>query len=316
MSSRMFTMPTIEHNLADRLRDNGYGVWLFDYRSSPDLKRRAKQANVNFPLDSIAREDWPTAIAAIRDRVDQEAEIHAIGHCVGSLSLLMALAYGTAPGLRSAVCMQFLMDVDTGGWAKFKAHIGLASLLRALDVHRLVEDGDPKILNRLLDCVLRTSQYATGAIIAPEERCGNVICRWLYAIFGPTHLHAQLNDATHEHLRSLFGFAPVEVMGQISEIIKAGRVVDDHGNNVYLRPENLARMALPIQFIVGQDNELFRPETSIRTMERLQKANPSVPYQWVEIPHYGHLDCVVGRNAAFDVYPHILAHLKAASSAG
>jgi cholesterol oxidase len=212
--------------------------------------------------------------------------------------------------------MQFLMDVDTGGFARFKARVHLAWLLMAAGVDRLLEDGDATLANRLLDGVLRTSQYATGAIIAPEERCSNVVCRWLYAVFGPTHRHCQLNEDTHEEMRSLFGFAPVEVMEQISEIILAGQVVDDHGNDIYLRPVNLKRMALPIQFIAGRDNELFRPTTSIRTYERLVDANPDVAYEWVEIPNYGHLDCAIGRNAAVDVYPHILAHLERVSASG
>jgi cholesterol oxidase len=314
MSSAMFTVNTTEHNLADVLRDEGYGVWLFDYRSSPDLMRHYGRANVSFPLDSIAREDWPTALDALRKRIGPDAPLHAVGHCVGSLSLLMALAYGSVDGLQSAVCMQFLMDIETGGWGRLKARIGLAWWLRALSIHRLVEDGKATVPNRFLDAILRTSQYATGAIIAPEERCSNVVCRWLYAIFGPTHRHCQLNDATHEEMRRLFGFAPVEVMQQISQIILAGRVVDDHGNDVYLRPDNLKRMALPIQFIVGRDNALFRPETSRKTYDRLVKANPDVPYKWVEIPGYGHLDCVIGRHADVDVYPHIVKHLRGSAA--
>ena len=43
----------------------------------------------------------------------------------------------------------------------------------------------------------------------------------------------------------------------------------------------------------------------------MKQAHPSQQYSWIQIPEYGHLDCIYGRNAVHDVYPHILKALDA-----
>ena len=43
----------------------------------------------------------------------------------------------------------------------------------------------------------------------------------------------------------------------------------------------------------------------------MKEAHPSQQYSWIQIPEYGHLDCIYGRNAVHDVYPHILKALDA-----
>ena len=43
----------------------------------------------------------------------------------------------------------------------------------------------------------------------------------------------------------------------------------------------------------------------------MKEAHPSQEYTWIQIPKYGHLDCIYGKNAVHDVYPHILKALDA-----
>src|SRR5690606_11832131 len=100
MSATSFLVDTVETNLAEHLVKEGYDVWLFDYRACIDLP----SARTQFTLDEIATVDWPTAVAEVR-RVTGADSVQAVGHCVGSVSLLMALGAGLAD-VRSAVCMQ------------------------------------------------------------------------------------------------------------------------------------------------------------------------------------------------------------------
>jgi cholesterol oxidase len=69
-------------------------------------------------------------------------------------------------------------------------------------------------------------------------------------------------------------------------------------------------MRLPLFFIHGERNECFLPESTERTVAALSAANGSEFYARRVIPRYGHIDCIFGRNAARDVYPHVLAHLE------
>src|ERR1039458_119455 len=75
---------------------------------------------------------------------------------------------------------------------------------------------------------------------------------------------------------------------------------------------HLDRLAIPISFIHGAQNECFLPESTETTMNDLIKANESKFYQRHVIPGYGHIDCIYGKNAAKDVYPFVLEHLEAA----
>ena len=89
-------------------------------------------------------------------------------------------------------------------------------------------------------------------------------------------------------------------------MVQAGRLVDRQGHDVYLPAIN--RLAIPITFLRGADNGCFLTRGSELSFELLRVSNPGVPYARHVIPDYGHIDCIFGKNAAADVYPHVLAH--------
>ncbi len=45
------------------------------------------------------------------------------------------------------------------------------------------------------------------------------------------------------------------------------------------------------------------------TVKFLSEKNGPDLYNRVVIPNYGHIDCIFGKNASHDVYPHIANHL-------
>ena len=72
----------------------------------------------------------------------------------------------------------------------------------------------------------------------------------------------------------------------------------------------MERLAVPITFIHGAENATFLPESTEITYQLLCEKNGSEFYQRYVIPKYGHIDCIFGKNAVRDVYPHILVHLE------
>ena len=71
------------------------------------------------------------------------------------------------------------------------------------------------------------------------------------------------------------------------------------------------RLAIPITFIHGEKNECFLPESTERSVRRLSEVNGAQFYRRQVIHGYGDIDCILGRDAARDVFPLIADHLEA-----
>ena len=68
-------------------------------------------------------------------------------------------------------------------------------------------------------------------------------------------------------------------------------------------------MQLQICPLSGEKNSCYSPEGTFRTFNLAKEAHPDQEYSWIQIPGYGHLDCIYGKSAVHDVYPHILKAL-------
>ena len=296
MSAMSFIGGTVETNLAEHLVAKGYDVWLFDYRAGIDLP----SSSTAFTLDDIATVDWPTAVAEVL-RVTGASSVQALGHCVGSVSLMMALGSGNLPDVRSAVCMQFTLHPVTSLLNQTKAALGVGALLGNIGLDRVAPFTGGSVLRKGLDLGLRAVPMPAG------ERCAKPVCRWINAIYGCTHTHDQLNDATHDQLDNMFGVGNLRALDHMAVIMKARRAVAADGADAYVaHPE---RMRLPILLVQGERNYIFHPEGSLRTLRWLQDANDAALYERVVLPGYAHLDALVGRDAASDVFPAVSSHL-------
>jgi cholesterol oxidase len=91
-------------------------------------------------------------------------------------------------------------------------------------------------------------------------------------------------------------------------LTRKGHLVTASGDEAYV--PNVDRLDIPIAFIHGAENETWLPESTERTINWLRENNPEQLYTRHLIANYGHIDCIFGRNAAKDVYPHILDHLE------
>ncbi|HEY2022901.1 MAG TPA: glucose-methanol-choline oxidoreductase, partial [Paraburkholderia sp.] len=127
--------------------------------------------------------------------------------------------------------------------------------------------------------------------------------------------HAKLNDTLHANLQELFGIHDIAVFKHLAAMVRAGKVVDANGDDVYFTGANgtrgLAGMRLPIGFIHGEKNETYLPESTALTYDMLRNRFPEQPYERHLIPGYGHIDCMFGKNAPVDVYPVIVQYLNA-----
>jgi cholesterol oxidase len=296
MSSHSFLASTIEQNLTEFLAERGYDIWLFDYRAGIDLP----SARTEFTIDDIAQVDWPAAVSQVLELTGRE-NLQAFGHCVGSGSLLMAMLNGLR-GVRAAVCAQFPMHPSTSVFNQVKSGLHTAGIFSRLGVKGMAPDIRPTLPDELLDITLRTLPMPA------EERCGQAVCRWINAIYGCTHRHAQLNDATHRALNEMFGFGNIDSLQHLSLMMRKGLAVTHTGGTDYFdHPERLAATSLLL--LQGSQNYIFHPIGSLKTLQWLQEHNPGGDYQREVLQGYAHLDAIVGTKAAIDVYPRVVNFL-------
>ena len=301
-----FATTTVDENLVERLVKANYDVWLFDCRASPHLVQNDDPSTANFSIDDIVLHDWPKAVDYVRG-VTGTQSVQVVAHCVGSMSLLMALATGLE-GVRSAVCSQLTLDAPTNSVSVLKAWLRVADFFHLLGMPVLDTDARDTPLNRALDVVLRLNPVLRG------ERCHNPVCRRIFGIFGPSYKHEQLNEATHRAIHSWFGRSSDIAFKQLAAIVRVGHAVDRYGGERYL--PGIDRIDIPILFLAADENEEFFPSASALTMRRLRQRNDPSLYTREVLKGYGHMDCFIGERASEDVFPAIIKHLEAHQQVG
>lgn len=300
VSSGMYTLHSVETNLLEFLYEAGYDVWLLDYRFSIALPSAARAHS----FDEVATLDYPAAVDAVRSATGAST-IQVVAHGVGSSTLTMALLSGLK-GVRAAVCSQVSTHLELPPLSKLKADLRLTALASAAGIETMTADTSDRRSDRLFDLLMKLHPVDT------EERCASAVCRRITVLYGELYQHAQLSTGTHEQLGELFGIVSVRAFSQLAALGRVGHLVDEHGDDTYL--PNLPGLALPMLFLHGEKNECVLPRSTQITLDLLSNANGAHWYTRRPIPGYGHVDCMIGKHASHDVYPHILAHLDANSA--
>ncbi len=255
---------------------------MLDYRASIDLPA----SRTRFSADEIAKYDYQAA--------------------VNKVLFVMAMLSGLT-GVRSAVCSQVAAHMVVGTEGRIKTGLHLPSVLDALGVDSLdaYVDTHSNWLENIYDSALELYP------VSFEEQCNSPTCRRITFMYAPLYEHDQLNATTHDALHEMFGVANIGAFKHLALMAREGHLVDQNGNDVYM--PHLDKMNIPIRFIHGEENVCFLPESTEKTLEALQAVNDSTDYDRIVIPKYGHIDCIFGKNASVDVYPHILEHLEKTS---
>ena len=295
-AARAFAIHTVPKNWVQYLGEHGYDVWLFDYRASPDLPSSFTQ----FTVDDIALRDWPAAIETVRRESGQDT-VQAMGHCVGGLSLFMAVG-GGMEGLRSATFSSLAgHPIPTPG-NQARAWARMATIFKTLGIKGLNTDYDPKSWDgKAIEAVMKVVPF--------RHVYDNPVARRIYFIYGDVFDYENINKPTMEQaVPSFFGNGNITFFEHISLMIRASAARDKHGEDTYL--SNLDAYKLPINFITGEHNKMFVPKGLQRTYDTLRRAHGPQDYTHHVIKDYAHLDLWLGTNAERDVWPTALAELE------
>ena len=108
VSSKIFSMDTIETNALEFLFERGYDVWLLDFRASVDLPT----AKTQFSADDIAKYDFPAAVDKVLELTGAD-DVQFLVHCFGATAWTIALLGGflDPAKVRSTVVSQVSTDM-------------------------------------------------------------------------------------------------------------------------------------------------------------------------------------------------------------
>ncbi|MGH9345561.1 MAG: choline dehydrogenase, partial [Terriglobia bacterium] len=247
--------------------------------------------------------DYPAAVEKVRE-LTGAASVQMVVHCFGSVSFFMAMLRGLQ-GVRSAVCSQVATHMVTAPITELKCGLYIPEVLDALGV---------KFLNSYVTSAAgwqaKLDEAAMRFYPMPEDQlCTSPVCHRITFMYSQVFEHKQLNAATHGALHEMFGATNIRAFAHLSRMVRTGHIVTAEGENAYL--PYLERLAIPIAFISGGENRCFLPKTTEITYNLLGEKNGKSLYTRTVIPHYGHADSILGKNAAVDVYPAVSRHLEA-----
>jgi pimeloyl-ACP methyl ester carboxylesterase len=268
-----------ETTLARYLAGWGYDVWLLDLRGR-GLSERPRlwgRRRYTWTFDDYVEFDAPAALEAVC-RETGAASAQWIGLDLGALVLLAAGDAATSR-VRSLVAL--------GATAAFRRQ----SLLLPGWVLRLLR-------YVRLETVVRVAAPLLGRLYPPP------LGLWQNRdnIDGHVYRKALVN--------AVCSFSRAE-MQQYSEWLASDAFVAVEGTKDYRK--SLASMMLPVMIVHGPRDPLASPDMIETTVEMLSGCEERVTLVASRMhglsANYGHLDLVLGRNAARDIYPQLLRWL-------
>lgn len=292
VSSSIFTCDTIETNLVEYLVDKEYDVWLLDYRASIEMPA----SHTQYTADDVANYDFPAAINFIFEIVKQP--IHAFVHCFGSITFFMSLLLGKLNGkIKSVVASQVATHMNTN----FSTGL-LSNLEYAKKLESVYPEFNASPNYSFNESILQKIEDITTPLSCPNS---SKVCNRISALYGKVYGHNQLNNETHSTLHELFGLSTVKVITHLSKMVNADHIVSFKEENIYLTDTNYQNLNIPICFIHGDANQCYTLIGTETIYGELKKRFPSQKYSYQRIPKYGHIECIIGKNAHKEVFPKI-----------
>lgn len=295
--ANIFRAP-VPRTLVDALVDEGYDVWLENWRASIDLDP------TSWTLDQAAVFDHPRAVRTVVEQTGSD-EVKAVVHCQGSTSFVMSAVAGLVPEVRTVVTNAVSLHPVIPAFSELKIR-AVAPLIA-----RLTPYVDPQWGVAAPDAVAKA---VVALVRLTHHECDNTVCRMVSFTYGTGFpclwSHENLNEATHEWVKQEFAAVPMTFFAQMARCVARGHLVSVEGHNelpesfVAGPPQTDARFV----FLAGEENKCFLPESQERTFEFFDVHRPGRDSLHL-LPGYGHLDVFMGQRAATDVFPLILEEL-------
>lgn len=296
--ANIFRAP-VHKTVVDALIEDGYDVWLENWRASIDLAPNL------WTLDQAALYDHPAAVKTIV-RETGSSQIKVIIHCQGSTSFSMSAIAGLVPEVTTIVSNAVSLHPVVSRWARVKLKVAVPL------VHAFTPYLNP---GWGLEAPTLVAKTITTAVRLTHHECDNTVCRMVSFTYGSGFpalwRHENLNDDTHDWLSHEFAEVPMRFFRQMARWVKHGNLVAQEDLPGLPRdfaeapPKTDARWA----FFAGEQNQCFLPASQVRSFDYFD--NIRRDYHSLHLlAGYGHLDVFMGEKASEDVFPIILEELE------
>ena len=328
-----FTHNAIPVPLAKHLADQGFDVWVADLRTSIGLESSHRQ----WTMDQVATQDVPTLIEKVLTVCNVE-KVSVVAHCIGSAMFCMAVLSGekravkTAAGhyvslsevIEGAVLLQVGPYIRLPQENQARAYIGrwLQRIMRIGEVSSTADDSAESV-ERLSERLIGSVSYPKGEREAYRVTGNLRRNRQLTnanrsaAVFARLFNMKNMSDAVLEAMPDLLGHCNMKTYRQTVHYTFLHKLTSFAGQvDAYVSEQRLQdHFGFPVRFIHGEDNVVFDPETTAKSVGVIQRMHGVANRDRKTIPGYGHLDPLVGVNAETDVFVHISGFLAIAPKA-
>lgn len=343
-SSLVYATDAVDTCLLDHFHQQGFDVWLADFRTSIAHRCARKQwsydlvALQDIPallqkvydlsngLDPLA-DDASTAIDVQREPGKPPQKIKVFAHCGGSAGLFMAASQGLVRGLIDrVVSTQASLFMELEPLVRARA-LGLRAANRVWQggvvSTRVDAETASSALQTTFDRLASTYpyQHAVDANHGHDPDAVDpsswVSCNRSSLMWGEHWLHQNIGARLHNQLDELFGLANLTTVRQISEFGLAGRIVPGETETLrYADDVLLSQIDFAAHLVASVGNRFFKPIGMVRSHQKLrelglQRDGYPLPFQLSMLPGYGHLDPILGEHAARDVFgPYFSSFLR------
>ena len=289
MTALTYCVDTVPQNIVEFLVEQGFDVWLFDWRTSPLLDPHKRP----YTLDDVARNDWPAAIAQVKKRTGKD-QVCILAHCLSAPCLLLSLVRGYArrEDIRSIVASQVALHLTltTVGTLKIKTYVD--KLLPRLNMmHQQPAQTSGQISDTAITIVSK--------VLPMSFSCNNRACYRHATTFGELIFHPRINEATHALMGELVPECVTAFLRDVAVWVRHGSILTSEDMR------HLDRLRLPISFISGSENRMFVPAATEQSFRLLCDANGESYYKRTLFEGFGHLDTYFGEGAPGVIWPNI-----------
>ena len=296
--ANIFRAP-VDKTLVDALIEQGYDVWLENWRASIDF------SPMPWTLDQAAIYDHPFAVKKVLEMTG-ESQLKAVIHCQGSTSFMMSLVAGLLPQVTTVVSNAVSLHPVVPSWSKFKLYFMLP-LVKLFTDYLNPQWG--------IKAPTMAAKLINGMVMLTHHECDNPVCKQVSFTYGSGFpalwSHANLNEQTHNWLSQEFAAVPLRFFSQITRSIKQGNLLSVEGNSALPVDftHNLPKTSARFAFCAGQENLCFLAESQKKSYRYFSAI--TADFHVLKIfPGYGHLDVFMGKNAAKDTFPFIIDELN------
>ena len=254
--ANLFRAP-VETTFVDYLIDNGYDVWMENWRASIDLPPN------HWTLDQAAAYDHPGAVKIVARETGAD-DIKAVIHCQGSCSFTMSAMAGLLPQVKTIVTNAVSLHPVVPSFSKTKLNIAVPMIGLITDyLNPRWGLEAPTLAAKMISLLVRLTHH----------ECDNEVCKQVSFTYGTGFpalwRHENLNDETHEWLKQEFAEVPVTFFRQMAKCVRKGNMISVEGKKelpadyTAQKPETDARFA----FFAGKKNLCFLPESQVKSHE-------------------------------------------------